>query len=94
MKPKFTRLDIQGILRGSGLDFFKAREATTWIIEALSASLAAAETVELRGLGTLEPRERRARAAHNPRTLAPVQVPDRLTIIFRPSGKLKKALNS
>ena len=78
---KFIRTDIQAILRGSGLDAAQAREATGRIIEALSVSLADGETVELRGLGTLEPRERKACIKHNPRTMAPVDVPAR-QIVF------------
>jgi nucleoid DNA-binding protein len=92
-RNKFTRTDIQEILRGSGLDFIQAQKATALIIEALASALAAGETVELRGLGTLEPRERKARVMRNPRTLAPVDVPVRLAVFFKPSGKLKRAIN-
>jgi nucleoid DNA-binding protein len=61
-------------------------------VEALAAAIAAGETVELRGFGSFETRERKARKAHNPRTLAPVDVPAHKAVIFRPCGKLKKAI--
>jgi nucleoid DNA-binding protein len=92
-KPKFTRADIQAVLTASGMETGKARKLTTRIIEALAVALAAGETVELRGLGTLEPRERKARVMRNPRTMAPVNVPARRAIFFKPSGSLKRALN-
>ena len=94
MKGKFTKTAIQEILRGAGLDSFKARKATVRVIEAMAAALAAGEVIELRGLGTFEPRERKARVMRNPRTGSSVNVPDRLVVFFRPSGKLKEALNA
>jgi nucleoid DNA-binding protein len=91
---KFTRSRIVEILRsGAGLETPKAREVTGRIIEALAGAIAAGETVELRGLGTFEIRERKAHKAHNPRTLAPVDVPAHRIVLFRPCGKLKKAMN-
>jgi nucleoid DNA-binding protein len=69
-------------------------ELTGKIIDSMAAALASGETVELRGLGTLEPRERKARAMRNPRTLALVQVPSRRRVIFRPGQKLKAALRN
>jgi nucleoid DNA-binding protein len=92
-KQKFTRADIREILRsGAGLDAPRAREVTGRIIGALAAALAAGRTVELRGLGTLEPRERKARRAHNPRTLTPVEVPAHHAVRFKPCKKLKDTL--
>jgi nucleoid DNA-binding protein len=82
------------ILRsGAGLEVRQARELTGRIIETLAAAIAAGETVELRGLGTFEVRERKARRAHDPRTLAPVEVPARRTVSFKPGRKLKEAVN-
>ena len=93
MKLKFTRTDIQAALTTAGIEQYQARELTARIIEALAAALAEGKVIELRGLGTLEPRERKARTMRNPRTLAPVSVPARRVVFFRPSGRLKRALN-
>jgi hypothetical protein len=49
-------------------------------------------SVKPEGPGTLEIRERKARKAHNPRTLAPVEVPARRAVLFKPCRKLKNAL--
>jgi nucleoid DNA-binding protein len=89
---KFTRSHIRATLEASGLEAHQARELTGRIIEALAAAIIAGEVIEFRGLGTFEIRERKARRAHNPRTLAPVDVPARRTVYFRPCGKLKAAL--
>jgi len=93
MKEKFIRADLLKVMAAAGIENYKARKLTGLIIEAMGAALAAGKAIELRGLGTLEPRERKPRARLNPRTLAPVNVPARKVIFFRPSGKLKKAIN-
>jgi nucleoid DNA-binding protein len=92
-KPKFTRADIQEILQsGAGLDLRKAREVTGRIIGALAAALAAGETVELRGLGSMEVREHGKRRRKNPRTGEAVTVPPRRYVLFHPGSELKAAL--
>jgi len=93
MKEKFVRKDLLEVLAAAGMESHKARKLIDLIIEAMSAALAAGKVIELRGLGTLEPRERKAQKRHDPRTLAPVTVPARKVIFFRACGKLKKALN-
>ena len=93
MKEKFIRADLIKIMTAAGIESHKARKLTDSLIEAMIAALAAGKVIELRGLGTLEPRERKPWARHNPRTLAPVSVPARKVIFFRASGSLKKALN-
>jgi nucleoid DNA-binding protein len=92
-KPKFTRNGIQVLLIAAGIEPEQARTLTARIIEAMTAALIAGKVIELRGLGTLEPRRRKARTIHNPRTMAPVDVPERCVIFFRPGEKLKKAIN-
>ena len=94
MQDKFTRNTIQEILRDSGLDSVKAQQATIRIIEALVDSLAAGESVELRGLGSLEVRERKAYKARNPKTGEAVITQARRRVLFRPGRKLKAALSS
>jgi nucleoid DNA-binding protein len=92
-KPKFTRERITEILRsGAGLDIRKARELTGRIIGALAAALAVGETVELRGLGSLEVRERGERRGKNPATGEAVIVPPRRHVLFHPGSELKAAL--
>jgi nucleoid DNA-binding protein len=90
---KFTRQDIQKIVMSeTGLNLRQARELTGRIIEALAAALAAGETVELRGLGSLEVRERAGRRSCNPKTKKPVKVPPRRYVLFHPGSEQKAAL--
>ena len=92
MRAKFTRTNIQAALTAAGLDPSQARKAAARIIEALAAALAVGETIELRGLGTLEVRESKACMAHNPRTGEAVDVPPRRRVVFRPGRELKATL--
>jgi integration host factor subunit beta len=93
MKEKFVRKDLLEVLAAAGMESHKARKLIDLIIEAMSAALAAGRVIELRGLGTLEPRERKPRTRLNLRNMTPVNVPARKVIFFRASGSLKKALN-
>jgi integration host factor subunit beta len=93
-KNKFTRAGIHAVLTAAGMEINQARKLTACIIIALAAVLAAGEVIELRGLGTFEIRKRKARVMRNPRTLAPVKVPARRVIFFKPSVILKRALNA
>lgn len=57
-------------------------------LAAVKEALARGEGIELRGLGTLEVRHRKARKARNPRTGDPVEVLARAVAVFRPSRDL------
>jgi nucleoid DNA-binding protein len=92
-KPKFIRANLQEILQsGAGLDLRKARKLTGRIIGAVAVALAAGETVELRGLGSLDVRERAEHRAHKPLTGEAVIVPARRCVFFTPGRELKAAL--
>jgi nucleoid DNA-binding protein len=93
MKDKFTRSDLWEILQGAGMDHLQAVALTNQMIAALAAAIEAGQVIELRGLGTFEPRERRPYRGHNPRNMAPVNVPARRTVFFKPCGALKAAMN-
>jgi integration host factor subunit beta len=93
-KAKFTRERIQKILcSGAGMDLARARAITARIIDEMASALAAGETIELRGLGTLEIRNRAGWMVRIPASGEPVAVPSRKTVFFRPSRELKRALN-
>jgi nucleoid DNA-binding protein len=90
---KFTRSRIWEILKsGAGLKPAQARALTARIIEAVAAALAVGETVELRGLGSLEVRKHAERRARKPRTDEEVIVPARRYVFFIPGRELKAAL--
>jgi len=93
MKEKFIRADLLKVMTADGIESHKARKLIDLIIEAMADALTAGKAIELRGLGTLEPRERKAQKRHDPRTMTPVSVPARKVVFFRASGSLRKALN-
>jgi integration host factor subunit beta len=90
---KLTPAHNRAILEASGVEHRQAAAVTNQVIGSLAAAIIAGETVELRGLGTFEVRERKAYKAHNPRTLAPVEVPYRRVVFFKPGRKIKAAIN-
>jgi nucleoid DNA-binding protein len=92
-KKKFTRQQIQAIIQsGANLETRKASGLTRQIIKAMAAALAEGETVELRGFGSLEVKERKATVKRNPQTGEAVDVPPRRRVLFRPGQELKAAL--
>jgi len=91
---KYTRTDMIKVLTTAGIERDKAGEASLLIIRSLANTLAAGNTIELRGLGTLEPRHRKARTLRNPQNKEPIHVPARRVIFFRPGQELKKELIS
>ena len=90
---KYTRTDIIKVLTSAGVECGKARSVTHLIVCSLYEALSSGKTVELRGLGTLEPRERKARIGRNPLTGATVDVSARRVIFFLPGRTLKRALS-
>ena len=62
------------------------------IFEAMAAALAQGDKVELRGFGSFHVRQRRARAARNPKTGAGVLTPAKRVLHFRPSRLVQEWL--
>jgi nucleoid DNA-binding protein len=93
MSAKFISADIAKTIRDAGVERATAAGLAQAIVKAMADALIAGQVIELRGLGTFEQRRWKARIRHNPRTMAKVEVPDRRGIIFRPSKKLRRAIN-
>jgi nucleoid DNA-binding protein len=72
---KFTRADIAKTIADAGVERVNAGAIALAIVQAMADALTAGKVIELRGFGTLEQRERKARTMHNPRTMAAVDVP-------------------
>lgn len=58
-------------------------------LNAVKQALAQGNGIEIRGFGTFKVRHRKARVARNPRTGEPVQVPARVSPVFKPSKYLR-----
>lgn len=93
MKDKLTRANLQATLQATGIDRPQAVVLVNQVIAALAAAIKAGQVIELRGLGTFEPRDRPPHLAHNPRSMAPVNVPARHSVFFKPCRALKAAMN-
>jgi len=92
MKEKFTRANISKTIADAGIERPNAAAIALAIIQAMATALATGKVIELRGLGTLEVRERKAVTRRNPRTGEAVIVPPSRRVVFRPGRELKEAL--
>jgi integration host factor subunit beta len=90
---KYTRADIAKTITDAGVERATAGAIALAIVHSMADALTAGKVIELRGLGTLEQRTRKARTMHNPRNMAAVDVPARRVVFFKPSGKLRRAIN-
>ena len=81
------------VARAAGLTREMSEAVVTAMFERMTDALVKGERVELRGLGTFEVRQRPARAARNPKTGAPVDVPARKVPFFRTGKELRALLN-
>ena len=62
------------------------------ILEAMKASIAAGDRIEIRGFGVFSLRTRRPRRARNPRTGEPLVSAERRAAHFKPGKELKAVL--
>ena len=68
----------------------EAEKAVNKLIAAMRETLKKGEKVILSGVGSFYPRIRKAQKRHNPKTMAPVNVPAKRTVKFIPSKELFK----
>lgn len=67
-----------------------AEIALNLIIGAMIEAISQGRRIEIRGFGSFDLRQRKARVARNPRTGEAVNVPAKPHIYFRPTGDLKR----
>ena len=63
------------------------------LFDGMAQALMRGEAVELRGVGRFDIRERGPMTGRNPKTEAPVNVPARWVVRFRPAESLTKRIN-
>jgi integration host factor beta subunit len=71
----------------------EAETGVNLFFETIKDALQRGEEIELRGFGSFRFRTRGARAGRNPRTGAPVKVPPKKVLYFKPSKILKNMIN-
>ncbi len=72
----------------------QAERAVRAVLEAVAAALAEGGRVELRGFGAFSVRVRQARTGRNPRTGAPVDVPEKPVPFFRAGKELRERVDA
>lgn len=65
------------------------REVVQGLLETMAEELAAGRRIEFRDFGVFEVRVRGARVAQNPKTMQPVEVPQRATVKFKAGQALR-----
>ena len=63
------------------------------ILDRISEALAEGDRVELRGFGSFDVRQRKARSGRNPKTGAAVDVEARSSVHFKPSKVMNARIN-
>ena len=63
------------------------------LLEEMAKSLQAGERIELRGFGSFQVKEKKARQGRNPKTGTRVEVPAKKIPYFKPSKELKDVVN-
>lgn len=91
---KKTKSDlVERIYEKTGHELKQVRSVVDLFLEEIKTALEHGESVELRGFGTLEVRERKGRKkARNPKTGALVSVEDHAVVAFRAGKDLKNAV--
>jgi len=90
-----TRADIvDEVAENTDLTKEEAEVLVEAFLECLADALKSGESVELRGFGSFRFRERNPRLGRNPKTGAPVEVPAKRILYFKPAKALRKLINS
>ena len=84
---------VEKVAEGASLTKADAERAINALVNAVSEALVEGDKVSLKGLGTFEVRERKARTGINPRTRETIEIPASKVPAFKASSTLKDAVN-
>ena len=89
-----TRADLAAAVhRRVGFSLTDSRRLVDAVLTAVRSGIVEDQVVYVHKFGSLRQRTVEARVARNPQTGAPVSVPARRTVLFRPASALDRALN-
>lgn len=90
-----TKSELIGLLAGyhRQLQPRDVELAVKELLEQMSAALARAERIEVRGFGSFSLHYRPPRTGRNPKTGSSVQVPDKFVPHFKPGKELRERVN-
>ncbi|MDH4196101.1 MAG: integration host factor subunit beta [Candidatus Aminicenantes bacterium] len=71
----------------------EAEDGVNLFFETLRDAILKGDEIEIRGFGSFRFRRRTSRSGRNPRTGAPVKVPPKKVLYFKPSKLLKEMIN-
>ncbi|MEY2724766.1 MAG: hypothetical protein RLZZ458_633 [Planctomycetota bacterium] len=80
---------VKTISEKLGLTQLTTRDIVQKTFDAIVETLVEEGRIELRNFGVFEVRRRKARKARNPRTGGAVQVPEKLTVSFKPGKEME-----
>lgn len=84
---------VEKVAEGASLTKADAERAINALVSAVSEALVEGDKVTLKGLGTFEVRERKARTGINPRTRETIEIAASKVPAFKASSTLKDAVN-
>jgi integration host factor subunit beta len=85
-----TKADlIEAVARATELGRKDSEVVVEEIFENIIQALKSGEKIELRGFGSFQVRQREARRGRNPKTGAPVEIPAKRVVYFKPGKELK-----
>ena len=84
---------VEKVAEGASLTKADAERAINALVNAVSEALVEGDKVVLKGLGTFEVRERKARTGINPRTRETIEIAASKVPAFKASSTLKDAVN-
>ncbi len=80
---------VEAIALDSNLTKVDARKAVDSLLRVMLQTLREGDRITLTGLGTFSVVQKPERAGRNPRTGAPVKIPSRRVIKFRPTAEIE-----
>jgi integration host factor subunit alpha len=90
-----TRADLaEAIVRKVGLPRNESQDLVELVLNEISVSLAAGDTVKLSSFGSFGIRSKGQRVGRNPKTGKEVPITPRRVLVFRPSNIMKDRINA
>jgi integration host factor subunit beta len=84
---------VSRIAREMNIPKQEAEEGVDLFFRSIKDAILKGEEIEIRGFGSFRVRKRTSRSGRNPRTGAPVKVPPKKVLFFKPSKLLKELIN-
>lgn len=85
---------VKGLANRESIGLVQADKLVNDVFDLIGLCLKCGEDVNLSGFGKFEVRSRRAVTRKHPRTGAPIEIPEKISLGFRPSPVLKGKLNT